>query len=143
MSSAMITTKLGRVLATGVGAEDPEPPQPIRGATRAAAIASTIVPRRPMRAGSMTSNRGRAKERSAPSRSTAPSSHELVAEAVHGEDVLGRARVGLQLAPQPGHVHVHRARGGHRVVAPDLVQELVPREGGAALADQVAQELEL
>src|SRR4051794_27084725 len=37
------------------------------------------------------------------------SAHELVAEAVHGEDVLRGARVRLQLAAQPGHVHVDGA----------------------------------
>lgn len=53
------------------------------------------------------------------------SADELVPEAVDGQDELRVIAVGLDLASQPGHVRVDRARGGHRVVAPDVVQQLV------------------
>ena len=50
---------------------------------------------------------------------------ELVAHPVHGEQVLRVPRVRLDLLTEPGDVHVHGARGRHRVVAPDLVEQLV------------------
>src|SRR5688500_9945351 len=69
--------------------------------------------------------------------------YELVAEAVHGENVLRMARVGLDLLAQPGDVDVDRARRGHGVVTPDFVQQLVAGERGAAVLEEIAQELEL
>src|SRR5688500_13849817 len=68
--------------------------------------------------------------------------YELVAEAVHGENVLRMARVGLDLLPKPGDVDVDRARRGHGVVAPDFVEQLVARQRRAAVLDEVAQQLE-
>src|SRR3954464_14126361 len=50
-------------------------------------------------------------------------SDELVAQAVNGEDVLGRLRVGFEFLPQAGDVHVHRPRQRHLVVAPHVGQQ--------------------
>ena len=71
------------------------------------------------------------------------SPRELVAHAVDGEDVLRMARIWLDLLPQPGDVDVDGARRRHRVVAPDFVEQLVARQRGAAVLDEVAQQLEL
>src|SRR5688572_22081299 len=68
---------------------------------------------------------------------------ELVAETVNGEDVLRMPGIVFELLPEPRHVHVHRPRGGHGVVAPDLIQQLVARQGGSAVLEKVAQQLEL
>ena len=51
---------------------------------------------------------------------------ELVAQAVHGEDVLRHAGIGFELLPQPRDVHVDGAGRRRGVVAPHLVQQLVP-----------------
>src|SRR6188768_1470894 len=59
------------------------------------------------------------------------------------DDELRMPRVGFDLLPQPGDVHVDRARGGHRVIAPDFVEELVARERGAAVFDEVLEQQEL
>src|SRR5262249_37489083 len=71
------------------------------------------------------------------------SAHELVAESVQGEDELRMAGVRLGLAAGAGPVDGPRARRGHRVVAPDPVQQLVAGERRPAVLDEVAQELEL
>ena len=52
-------------------------------------------------------------------------SRELVPQAVHGEDVLRVLGVLLDLLPQPGHVDVDGPCVGHRVVAPDVVEQLI------------------
>ena len=68
---------------------------------------------------------------------------ELISEPVHGEDVLRVARVVFELLPQPGDVDVDGPRRRHRVVAPHLVEQLVARQRGAAMLDEVPQQLEL
>src|SRR5262249_24381253 len=71
------------------------------------------------------------------------SPHELVREAVQGENELRVARIRLDLLAQPGDVDVDGARGRHRVVAPRLVEQLLAGDRGAAVLDEVSQELEL
>ena len=69
--------------------------------------------------------------------------HDLVAHASHGEDPLGRRRVGLDPAPEPLDVHVEGLGVAHVVVAPDLVDELVPGDHPARPLEQQLQDLEL
>src|SRR5207247_2544378 len=71
------------------------------------------------------------------------SARELVAEAVDGDDVRWRFRVGLDLLPQAGDVDVHGAREWHLVVSPYLGQQLVSRQRRAAMGDEMSQQLEL
>ena len=67
---------------------------------------------------------------------------EHVADAVDRADERGPAGVGLQLAAEPGHVHVHGACGGHRVAAPGAVEQLVAAERRSLVLDEAAEELE-
>ena len=67
---------------------------------------------------------------------------ELVAHPVDGEDELRVPGVGLDLLAEPGDVDVDGARRRHGVVAPDLVQQLLACQRGAAVLDEVAQQLE-
>src|SRR5947199_2173364 len=71
------------------------------------------------------------------------SAGEAVPPPVHGEDQLGARRVALQFLTQRGGVDVHRAGGGHGVVPPDLVEQLVSGEQRAPVLDEVGEELEL
>src|SRR5207247_10831145 len=66
------------------------------------------------------------------------SSHELVPHPVHGQDQLGP-----ELLAERGDVHVHSAGDRRRAVAPYLVEQLVTRENGAAVVDEIAQQLQL
>ena len=68
---------------------------------------------------------------------------ELVAHPVDGEDVLRVPRNRLDFLAQPGDVDVDGARRRHRVVAPDLVEQLLAGQRRAAVLDEVAQQLEL
>src|SRR4051812_28099483 len=52
---------------------------------------------------------------------------EAIADAANGEEVLGRARVTLDLLAQVADVDVDRARVPVGGVAPDLLQEHLPR----------------
>src|SRR5262245_16912566 len=115
MSSARITTKFGRatwawcgVAATGV----PPPPHTVAPAISRADRLTAMPALGPADVTTGTSGRG------SQGREHTPSTHEFVPDAVHGEDELRLPRLGLHLLAQPGHVHVHRARGGHGVVAP-------------------------
>ena len=73
----------------------------------------------------------------------APLADELVAHAVHREDVLRVAGVGLDFLPQPGDVYVDRARRRHRVVAPDFVEQFVAGQRRLAMLDEVLEQQEL
>ena len=83
---------------------------------------ATIEVARPCRSGS-----DRRKPR-APHKGVPPGNPtgELVAQAVDGEDVLRHARIGLELLPQPRHVHVDGAGRRHGAVAPHFVEQFVP-----------------
>jgi len=67
---------------------------------------------------------------------------EFVAEAVNGQNKLRVARIGFELSPQPCDVNINGARRGHRVVAPDFVQQLIPRKNRAAMLYEVAPKKE-
>lgn len=70
-------------------------------------------------------------------------SGELVPEAVDREDVLRRFRIAFDLLPQARDVHVDGPRQRHLVVAPDVRQQRVARQGRAPVLDEIAQQLEL
>jgi len=69
--------------------------------------------------------------------------HELVAHAVHGEDVLRLLGIRLDFLAEPGHVHVDRPGRRHRVIAPHFVQEFVAAERRLAMLDEVLEQQEL
>src|SRR6266849_1475604 len=69
------------------------------------------------------------------------SADELVPESVDGEEVLRRFRVALDLLAHAGDVHVDGARQRHLLVAPHVRQQRIARERGAAMLDEVPQEL--
>src|SRR6478735_978886 len=90
--------------------------------------------------------------RSTPSGSGAPrraderpveSQVELVAQTAHGDEVLGLARVGLDLGAQPLHVDVQRLGVSDVVGAPHPVDELTAGEHPAGVAQEHLQQLEL
>ena len=61
--------------------------------------------------------RGRSISRTSP--------NEFIAEAVDSEDELRVVGVGFEFLPEPGDVDIDGAGRGHRVVAPDFVQQFV------------------
>src|SRR5688500_4109934 len=71
-----------------------------------------------------------------------PLRDEFVPEAVVGDDVLRVAGIVFELLSEPRDVQVDGARRRHRVVAPDLVEQLVAAERGAAMFDEILQQLE-
>src|SRR5215217_8078745 len=68
---------------------------------------------------------------------------EAVADAAHGEDVLGLLGVGLELLAQVADVDVDRARVAVGGVAPEPREEHVAREHAAGTRGERAQDLEL
>jgi hypothetical protein len=56
------------------------------------------------------------------------------------EDIPGTIGGRLNLLSQCGDAHIYGACSGHRVVTPDFVQELIPRENRAAILNQVAKQ---
>ena len=69
-----------------------------------------------------------------------PGPREPVAEGLHGHD--GRGEPGDLLA-QAAHVDVHRARALGVRVAPDVLEQLLPREHAPARLEQGHEEREL
>ena len=57
-----------------------------------------------------------------------------------GEDIPGAIGSRLNLLSLCGDVHIYGAGRGHRVITPDFVQELIPRENRAAILNQVAKQ---
>src|SRR4051812_999329 len=53
-----------------------------------------------------------------------------------------RLATGLQLPAEVRHEHLDRVRDGERVIAPDLVEQLLPRDHEALVAHEVLQQLE-
>src|SRR5207247_2853038 len=68
---------------------------------------------------------------------------QAVADAPDGAQVLGPARVGLDLLPQPSHVDGHRAGVDGRLVAPDAGHQLVAGEAVAGVRGEEPEQLEL
>src|SRR5436189_536820 len=80
---------------------------------------------------------------SAPRAARLASACELISHPVPGQDELRMARIGLDLLAQPRDVHVDGARRRHGVVAPHFVEQLVTGKRGAAMLQEVAQQLKL
>src|SRR5262249_21759815 len=76
-------------------------------------------------------------------REVAELSRELVAETVDGDDEFRGFGVGFDLLPQPGDVDVDRPRQRRLVVAPDVREQRIARQCGAAMHDEMSQQLEL
>src|SRR5262245_7364289 len=70
------------------------------------------------------------------------STHELVARAVHGEDVLRLVRRRLDLLPQLRDEVVDGPRGRGFLVAPDLIEDLLAGHDLAGVRDEIPQEVE-
>ena len=68
---------------------------------------------------------------------------ELVADAAHGQQVLRRPRLLLDVAPQPDDEVVDRARVGVFAHAPHVLEHRLARDGLAFVRDQVAQQVGL
>src|SRR5262249_53683681 len=68
---------------------------------------------------------------------------ELVPGAVDGQDVARLAAAVADLGPQLRDVRVDRARGRVALVAPDVLEQLLARDGVTLALDEVAQQLEL
>src|SRR5260370_29595031 len=68
--------------------------------------------------------------------------YELITAAVNRNDVTGFLGVVFQLLAQLRNMHVDGPGIGYRLIPPDFVQQLFPRDGRLAVSDQVAQELE-
>ena len=75
--------------------------------------------------------------------STSPTTQQLVAAAVDGDDVAGVVGLGLELGPQLGDVVVDGAGDRQLVIAPDVAQQLLAADHFVAMRDQIAQQLEL
>ena len=65
---------------------------------------------------------------------------ESIAEAMHGDDVVGIPRIVFNLVPQPHDMHIDGARVSQRIVTPHLLQQRVSRNDFPAVLDQVAQQ---
>src|SRR5438093_403617 len=71
------------------------------------------------------------------------SADELVAGAVHGEDVLRFVGRGLDLLPQLRDEVVDRPRRRRLLVAPDLVQDLLTGDDLTRVRDEIPEQIEL
>src|ERR671917_1847355 len=80
-----------------------------------------------------------------------PASRQRIGSRLYAEDVAcaadrmkePRLATGFELPPQVGHEHLDRVRDRERVVAPDLVEQLLTRDHQALVAHQVLEQLEL
>src|SRR5215207_5196961 len=80
-----------------------------------------------------------------------PASRQRIGSRLYAEDVACAAdrmkepwlATGFQLPPQVGHEHLDRVRDRERVVAPDLVEQLLTRDHEPLVAHQVLEQLEL
>src|SRR5215211_2708212 len=85
------------------------------------------------------------------SRAEPPASRQRIGSRLYAEDVACAAdrmkepglATGFQLPPQVGHEHLDRVRDRERVVAPDLVEQLLARDHQPLVAHQVLEQLEL
>src|SRR5215211_3482627 len=80
-----------------------------------------------------------------------PASRQRIGSRLYAEDVACAAdrmkepglATGFQLPPQVGHEHLDRVRDRERVVAPDLVEQLLARDHQPLVSHQVLEQLEL
>src|SRR5688572_19618490 len=80
-----------------------------------------------------------------------PASRQRIGSRLYAEDVACAAdrmkepglATGFQLPPQVGHEHLDGVRDRERVVAPDLVEQLLARDHQPLVAHQVLEQLEL
>src|SRR5215212_4811797 len=85
------------------------------------------------------------------SRAEPPASRQRMGSRLYAEDVACAAdrmkepglATGFQLPPQVGHEHLDRVRDRERVVAPDLVEQLLAGDHQPLVAHQVLEQLEL
>src|SRR5205823_4885580 len=68
---------------------------------------------------------------------------EFVAQADDGQNNLRIFGIFFQFLAQPGYVNIHGARGGHRFVTPNFLQQFIARNSRAAMLDQISQQLKL
>ena len=69
------------------------------------------------------------------------SANKLITQPMHRQNVLWQAWIGFEVLPQQTDVHVHGARGRRRVLAPDFVEQRLARKRGAALPDEITEQL--
>src|SRR3954452_6245021 len=80
-----------------------------------------------------------------------PASRQRIGSRLYAEDVARAAdrmkepglSTGFELPPQVGHEHLDRVRDRERVIAPDLVEQLLARDHQALVAHHVLEQLEL
>src|SRR3712207_4268060 len=80
-----------------------------------------------------------------------PGMRQRIGSRLYAQDVAraadrmedARLATGLQLPTEIGHEHLDRVRDGERVVAPDLVEQLLPGDHEPLVAHQVFEQLEL
>src|SRR4051812_21119847 len=80
-----------------------------------------------------------------------PASRQRIGSRLYAEDVARaadrmkepRLATGFELPPQVRHEHLDGVRDGERVVAPDLVEQLLARDDEPLVAHQVLEQLEL
>src|SRR4051794_35399010 len=80
-----------------------------------------------------------------------PASRQRIGSRLYAEDVARaadrmkepRLATGFELPPQVGHEHLDRVRDRERVVAPDLVEQLLARDDEPLVAHEVLEQLEL
>src|SRR6185369_8804816 len=68
---------------------------------------------------------------------------ETVTLAVRGEDVHGALGIALEFLAQSQDMRVHRPGRRKPIIAPDLVEQAIPRDHLALVLHEVAQEIEL
>src|SRR5215218_3860427 len=80
-----------------------------------------------------------------------PASRQRIGSRLYAEDVAcaadrmkePRLATGFELPPQVRHEHLDGVRDGERVVAPDLVEQLLARDDEPLVTHQVLEQLEL
>src|ERR1700730_8088256 len=69
--------------------------------------------------------------------------HELIAAAVNRNDITRFLGIVFQFLPQLRHVYIDGPGIRNGLIAPHLVQQLLPGDGRLPVGDQIAEKLEL